>query len=84
MKVTYIGHSGFLLEAENAYFLFDYYQGNIPEMNRNYPLVVFVSHKHADHYNPEVFELVKKYPRVQFVLSRDVPAKWKIQELKTP
>ena len=80
MKVTYIGHSGFLLDASNAYFLFDYYEGDIPEMNREYPLVVFVSHKHADHYNPAIFELAKKYPNVHYVVSRDVPVKWKIQE----
>ena len=80
MKVTYIGHSGFLLEASNAYFLFDYYEGDIPEMNREYPLVVFISHKHADHYNPAIFELAKKYPYIYFVVSKDVPVKWKIQE----
>ena len=80
MKVTYIGHSGFLLVVSNAYFLFDYYEGDIPEMNREYPLVVFVSHKHADHYNPAIFELAKKYPNVHYVVSRYVPVKWKIQE----
>lgn len=82
MKVTYISHSGFLLEVSETYFLFDYYEGDIPEMNREYPLVVFVSHKHGDHYNPAIFELVKKYPHIQFVLFRDVPVKWKIQEYK--
>lgn len=82
MKVMYIGHSGFLLEATEAYFLFDYYEGDIPVMNREYPLVVFVSHKHADHYNPAIFELVKQYPYVHYVLSRDVPVKWKIQEYR--
>lgn len=80
MKVTYIGHSGFLLEASDAYFLFDYYEGDIPEMNRDYPLVVFVSHKHQDHYNPVIFELAKKYPHIRYVVSRDVPVKRKIQE----
>lgn len=82
MKVTYISHSGFLLDVSNAYFLFDYFEGDIPEMNREYPLVVFVSHKHADHYNPAIFELVKQYPNVHYVVSRDVPVKWKIQEYK--
>jgi len=80
MKVTYIGHSGFLLEVSKTYFLFDYYEGDIPQMNREYPLIVFVSHKHGDHYNPAIFELVKKYPHVHFVLSGDVPVKWKIRE----
>jgi L-ascorbate metabolism protein UlaG (beta-lactamase superfamily) len=76
MKVTYISHSGFLLEMERVYFLFDYYKGGIPEMNPQKTLVVFVSHKHPDHYNPEIFELVKKYPNIHYVLSKDVPVKW--------
>ena len=27
IKVTYLDHSGFLVELEDAYFLFDYYKG---------------------------------------------------------
>ena len=27
MKITYIGHSGFFVEMEDACFLFDYYKG---------------------------------------------------------
>lgn len=78
MKVTYIEHSGFLLETDKAGFLFDYYRGEIPEMNPHLPLFVFVSHKHQDHYNPEIFELIKKYPSVHYILSRDVPVKWQL------
>lgn len=70
MKVTYIGHSGFLMETEDACFLFDYYRGEIPQIEKD--LVVFVSHKHEDHYNRDIFELVRKYPKVQFVLSKDI------------
>lgn len=82
MKVTYIEHSGFLLETDKANFLFDYYRGEIPEMNPHLPLFVFVSHKHQDHYNPKIFELIKKYPSVHYILSRDVPVKWQIAGFK--
>lgn len=82
MEVTYIGHSGFLMKTSKTYFLFDYYEGELPQMNKDAPIVVFVSHKHADHYNPVIFELVKQYPHVHYVVSRDVPVKWKIQEFK--
>ena len=34
MRVTYLGHSGFLLEMEDALFLFDYYQGSLPKWIR--------------------------------------------------
>ena len=78
VKVTYIEHSGFLLETDKAGFLFDYYRGEIPEINPHLPLFVFVSHKHQDHYNPEIFKLMKKYPSAHYILSRDVPVKWQI------
>ena len=55
LKITYIEHSGFLLETENAVFLFDYYKGALPQINPQKPLFVFVSHKHGDHYNPDIF-----------------------------
>lgn len=75
MKITYIEHSGFLLEMAEAYFLFDYYEGIIPELKKEKPLIVFVSHKHQDHYNPVIFELLKEYPDTKYVLSNDVPIK---------
>lgn len=82
MKVTYIEHSGFLLETEEACFLFDYYKGKIPEPDKRKPLVVFVSHRHEDHYNKEIFELIKTQPQVLFVLSKDIRIKRQIQEYK--
>ena len=80
MQVTYIGHSGFLLETEKAYFLFDYYKGNIPKLTGQKPIVVFVSHKHEDHYNPEIFALSKQYSQVKYVLDKDVPVKRQIEK----
>lgn len=75
MKVTYTGHSGFLLDTGDAYFLFDYYKGRIPEMDMDKPLVIFTSHKHQDHFNPVVFGLADKYPHILFVLAKGVPYK---------
>lgn len=82
MKVTYIDHSGFLLETEKVSFLFDYYRGEVPEMKQENPIVVFVSHKHQDHYNPEIFRFIHKYPRIHYVLSKDVPVKRQIMKYK--
>ncbi len=72
MKVHYIGHSGFLVETDIVNLLFDYYKGDIPEMNPEIPLVVFVSHKHPDHYNPAIFSLIKKYKNIQYFISNDI------------
>ena len=80
MRVTFIGHSGFLVETATAYFLFDYFHGGIPALDRDKPLVVFASHKHQDHYNPEIFNLFEDYPWVRFVLDKDCGIKWKIRE----
>lgn len=75
MKITYISHSGFLVEWENCYWLFDYYKGGIPVMDSGKQLIVFVSHKHGDHFNPEIFELSNKYKNISYILSSDIKLK---------
>ena len=50
MNVTYIHHSGFLIETEACYYLIDYFQGSIPALNPCKPVLVLASHKHHDHY----------------------------------
>lgn len=42
--------------------------------------MVFVSHRHHDHYNPEIFDLVRAYPNTRYVLAKDVPVKREIAE----
>lgn len=75
MEITYIGHSGFFIEWEHCCWLFDYYKGEIPEINPGKELIVFVSHQHGDRYNPEIFSLSTKYNKVQYVLSSDINSK---------
>lgn len=72
MKITYIGHSGFFVEMEDACFLFDYYKGTIPETDGNKKMYVFVSHRHHDHYNEEIFRLQEKFRDIQYIISSDV------------
>ena len=76
MKITYIHHSCFLVETERFYYLFDYEKGKLPEMNREKPIYVFSSHSHHDHYNPEIFSLLKEkgMQNVHAVLSDDIKA----------
>lgn len=71
MEITYIGHSGFLVELEHTALLFDYWQGDftLPAGKRLY---VFASHRHPDHFNPEIFNLKAGHPEVQFILSDDI------------
>lgn len=74
MNITYIFHSGFLAETKTCYYLFDYYRGGLPELNPDKPILVFASHFHQDHYNKQVFELLRqqKMKCVYAVLSKDI------------
>ncbi|WP_109708317.1 MBL fold metallo-hydrolase [Faecalicatena contorta] len=74
MRITYLSHSGFLVELEKAYFLFDFYKGELPELDAGKNLFVFVSHAHYDHYRRDIFELRERMPEICFVLSDDIKA----------
>ena len=70
--VTYLSHSGFLVETDHCYLLFDYYKGTIPPLDREKPLYVLVSHSHEDHYNKKIETLIQQYPQVTYILSSDI------------
>lgn len=72
MKVTYIHHSSFMVEMERVAFLFDYFEGDIPELESGTRLFVFASHRHGDHFSPRVFSLAEKGMDVRYVLSDDI------------
>ena len=71
LTVTYIKHSGFLIETANSYLLFDYWQGKLPELQYDKELYIFSSHAHHDHYTKDIFKLENKCQRVVYVLSSD-------------
>lgn len=74
MKVTYIGHSGFLTEDENRYCLFDYYRGSLPALDSGKKMLVFASHAHHDHFQPDIFRLREQFSDIRYILSSDIPA----------
>ncbi len=79
MRITYLGHSGFLAETKEHYLLFDYYTGKLPVFSPEKKLTVFVSHSHQDHYNKEIFALQNGL-HITYVLSGDIRRK-RIEEL---
>ncbi len=85
MNVTYIFHSSFLLETDECYYIFDYWKGTLPALDTSKPIFVFASHCHADHYNPEIFALLRSLGMKQIiaVLARDIPLK-RYSELLQP
>jgi L-ascorbate metabolism protein UlaG (beta-lactamase superfamily) len=70
--VTYLSHSGFLLETDKLSCLFDYYTGKIPALNLQKPLYVLASHAHHDHYNSEIWQLRHRHPDTTYILSKDI------------
>lgn len=69
-RLTYLGHSGFLLEWSECSWLFDWWTGELPPLDKTKPLLVFVSHSHHDHFNPAIFAL--DHPDIQYLLGSDL------------
>lgn len=74
MNVTYIAHSGFLVETRACYYLFDYYKGELPALDKQKRVLVFCSHAHHDHYNPRIFTLLweQGVQQITAVLANDI------------
>ena len=74
-RVTYLYHSGFMVETKTTCLVFDYYTDggkfNNIDLSRfeNKSVFVFVSHFHQDHYDREIFKW--KDMNVRYVLSKD-------------
>lgn len=72
MEITYIHHSGFLVETTRFYYLFDYESGDLPALNPEKPIFVLSSHSHGDHYNPEIFQKLSGMEHLRAILSDDI------------
>ena len=77
MTLTYIFHSGFVLETERAVLIFDYWldPGNVvPAFERaEKPLYVFSSHFHEDHFNRDIFDWrAERDQATIYILSKDI------------
>ncbi len=76
MTLTYIFHSGFVLETEQSILVFDYWldpSGVMDGVLRSEkPMYVFSSHFHEDHFTKEIFEWKKQKPNITYILSKDI------------
>lgn len=76
-KITYLDHSGFIVEDEEVIMVFDYFRdpsNALPHAlnaNPDKPVVFFVTHHHPDHYNKSIFHLAQNHRRT-YVMSNDV------------
>ena len=76
MTLTYIFHSGFVLETEQSILVFDYWMDPSGVMDgvllSEKPLYVFSSHFHEDHFTKEIFEWKKLREGITYILSKDI------------
>lgn len=76
-KVTYLDHSGFLVDTPTALLIFDYYQDpaqavpRIAAENPDKPVIFLVSHHHFDHFTREIFDLLPGREKL-YILSTDI------------
>ena len=76
MTLTYIFHSGFVLETEQSILVFDYWLdpsgviGGV--LKKDNPLYVFSSHFHEDHFTRAIFEWRKRKSDITYFLSKDI------------
>ena len=78
MRLTYIFHSGFVIETQSCILIFDYWldpTGVIPKtLSTQKPVYVFASHFHEDHFTKKILEWRHEYPSITFtyILSKDI------------
>lgn len=71
MHVTFLDHSGFLVELPGLTLLFDWWKGDLPPLPAG-PLLVFASHRHPDHFDPRIFALDDGQRDVRFLLGKGI------------
>ena len=83
MKITYINHSGFLIETRDCYYIFDYYKGELPHLDKEKEVIVFCSHFHEDHFNPQIFGILDDMGMTyQAVLANDIRKRNHLTDMK--
>ena len=78
MKLTYIFHSGYLLENERSMLIIDYWKDSENKVveralsNFSGRVYVLCTHWHPDHFNPEILTWKEKCPDIRYVFSKDI------------
>ena len=78
MKITYIYHSGFIIECENATIIADYFRDSADEVVHrslsSFPgkLYVISSHWHPDHFSKQILQWKNIRPDIQYIFSKDI------------
>lgn len=85
MDVTYIFHSGFVVETTRCVLVFDYWMDPAGVMRRTLatskPIYVFSSHFHEDHFTREIFTWRTSHSDITYILSKDILKRRRAQRL---
>ena len=68
-----------MVETDNYILVFDYYKGELAFPTSGKEIFFFVSHTHADHFNPEIFTF--HGDNVHYILSKDTRDKIEYRHL---
>lgn len=76
MKITYLYHSGFLIETENIAIIIDFYKNFLPindvVYKSNKKLYVISSHSHYDHFNQDILRWNKERRNLKYIFSKEI------------
>ncbi|VBB07620.1 metallo-beta-lactamase [Lucifera butyrica] len=84
-EITYLFHSGYAVKTATHFLIFDYYRPHPPKkdgltegvitadfLKPKSNVFVFVSHSHADHFDPAILKWSQANPDITYVLSSDI------------
>ncbi len=90
IQITYLKHSGFAVQSGETLLVFDDAQGKpaagdslrnghvTRELIESFQRTMyFVSHAHADHFDPSIFDYYNAETIVYYIFGDDLPAKYK-------
>lgn len=82
MRLVYIYHSGFAIEADGFSILIDYYRDTVKTPGQGFvhekllrhpgPLYILATHFHPDHFNPEILRWKTEKPDIHYIFSKDI------------
>lgn len=78
MKLTYIYHSGYAIEAEGFTIIIDYFRDSDNGivynelLKKKGKLYILSTHSHHDHFNKEILKWKNIHPDVIYIFSKDI------------
>lgn len=84
MRLTYIYHSGFAIEAEDFTIIIDYFEDSLGKehgvvhdrlLYRTQKLYVLCTHGHSDHYNSKILKWKEIRNDITYIFSKDIEQK---------